>query len=146
MKLSVVIPAHNEEGSIDATVGAIGDRLQRAEIDYEILVVDDASADRTGQIARGLGAADARVRCLRSPYPNGFGFAVRAGLERFDGDAVAIMMADASDDPDDAVAYHRLLCACCMSSSSTTSAVATTGARTPSRRARGAGASAPPAR
>ncbi len=109
VKLSVVIPAHNEEGSIAATVTAVCARLRRAEIDHEILVVDDASSDRTVAIVAELAARDARVRCLRSPYPNGFGFAVRAGLERFEGDAVAIMMADGSDDPDDLVAYHRLL-------------------------------------
>ena len=39
------------------------------------------------------------MRCVRSHYKNGFGLAVRAGLERFEGDAVAIMMADASDQP-----------------------------------------------
>jgi dolichol-phosphate mannosyltransferase len=49
------------------------------------------------------------VRCLRSPYPNGFGFAVRAGLDAYTGDAVAIVMADGSDDALDLVAYYRLL-------------------------------------
>ena len=45
----------------------------------------------------------------RSHYPRGFGFTVRAGLDEFEGDAVAIVMADASDDPADLVRYHRLL-------------------------------------
>jgi dolichol-phosphate mannosyltransferase len=111
VKLSVVIPAHNEQGSIAVTAAAVADRLQRAEIDHEILVIDDASTDRTGEIVAALAERDARVRCVLSPYPNGFGFAVRAGLERFEGDCVAIMMADGSDDPDDLVSYHRLLCA-----------------------------------
>jgi dolichol-phosphate mannosyltransferase len=56
-----------------------------------------------------MAEANPRVRCLRSPHPPGFGFAVRAGLEAFSGDAVAIVMADASDDPRDLVSYHRLL-------------------------------------
>ena len=59
-------------------------------------------------IAR-LAEADPNVRYVRSPYRNGFGFAVRAGLDVFEGDAVAIMMADLSDSPDDLVAYYRLL-------------------------------------
>ena len=50
-----------------------------------------------------------QVRCLPSPYQNGFGFAVRAGLEAFEGDAVAIVMADGSDSPEDLVSYQRLL-------------------------------------
>jgi dolichol-phosphate mannosyltransferase len=55
--------------------------------------------------------ANPKVRYARSPYRNGFGFAVRAGLEQFTGDAVAIMMADGSDHPDDLLAYYRLLAA-----------------------------------
>jgi len=49
------------------------------------------------------------VRCVRNEGQHGFGFAVRCGLDAFTGDAVAIVMADLSDAPDDLVAYHRLL-------------------------------------
>jgi len=111
MKLSVVIPARNEEGSIAATVQALTAALGREDIPYEILIVDDASTDGTADEVGRLAEGDADVRYLRSPYRNGFGFAVRAGLEAFTGDAVAIVMADGSDDPDDLVAYHRLLSA-----------------------------------
>ena len=109
LKLSVVIPAHDEEASISDTVVGITDALIREAVDYEVVVVDDGSVDDTvGAVAR-LTAADPRVRCIRSPYRNGFGFAVRAGLEQYTGDAVAIMMADGSDSPDDLVSYYRLL-------------------------------------
>jgi dolichol-phosphate mannosyltransferase len=109
VKLSVLIPAHDEADSIVDTVQAIEAGLDKAAIDYEILVVDDASTDGTGGLVRELAAANARVRCLRSPNPPGFGFAVRAGLDAFAGDAVVVAMADASDDPEDIVAYHRTL-------------------------------------
>jgi len=49
------------------------------------------------------------VRCEGSHNPSGFGFAVRAGLDHYTGDAVAVMMADGSDDPEDLVLYYRLL-------------------------------------
>jgi len=111
VKLSVVIPAHDEEESIAGTVSEIAKALADEGIDYEILVVDDASGDRTADVVAQLVERDERVRCIRSPYRNGFGFAVRAGLERYEGDAVAIVMADGSDSPRDLVAYHRLLCA-----------------------------------
>ena len=111
MKLSVVIPARNEEGSIAATVGELTAALRRAEITYEIVIVDDASTDGTADAVGRLAEADEGVRYLRSPYRNGFGFAVRAGLEAFTGDAVTIVMADGSDDPEDVVAYQRLLAA-----------------------------------
>jgi dolichol-phosphate mannosyltransferase len=111
MRLSVVIPARNEEGSIAETVGELTAALRRAEIAYEIVIVDDASTDRTADVVGRLAEVDGDVRYLRSPYRNGFGFAVRAGLEAFTGDAVAIVMADGSDDPEDVVAYHHLLAA-----------------------------------
>jgi dolichol-phosphate mannosyltransferase len=109
VKLSVVIPAHNESGSIAATVTSIARCLDENAVDYEILVIDDSSTDDTAAIVERSAADNARLRCLRSHNPPGFGFAVRAGLERFEGDAVAIVMADASDDPGDIVAYHRAL-------------------------------------
>lgn len=109
MKLSVVIPAHNEVGSVGETVDGASAALDRAEIDHEILVVDDASGDGTAAAVQERAERDPRIRVLRSHYPRGFGFAVRAGLDRFDGDAVAIMMADSSDDPEDLVRYHAVL-------------------------------------
>jgi dolichol-phosphate mannosyltransferase len=109
VKLSVVIPAHDEVGSIAATVAAIADRLETAGIDYELIVVDDASGDGTGGLVRSIAAANPRVRYERSPHPAGFGYAVRHGLSCYRGDAVAIMMADASDSPDDLLSYYRVL-------------------------------------
>jgi dolichol-phosphate mannosyltransferase len=111
LKLSVVIPAHNEEGCIAQTVTAITHALARSAIDYEVVVVDDGSGDGTAAVVKHLAEADARVRYVASPYRNGYGFAVRAGLEHYTGDAVAIMMADGSDSPEDLVSYHRLLLA-----------------------------------
>jgi dolichol-phosphate mannosyltransferase len=108
VKLSVVIPAHNEAGSIAETVEGVRAALQAAAIPYEIVVIDDGSSDGTLAIVQAL-AADGDVRGFRSHYEGGFGHAVRAGLERFEGDAVAIVMADASDDPRDLVLYYRVL-------------------------------------
>jgi dolichol-phosphate mannosyltransferase len=109
VKLSVVIPAQDEAGSIAATVEGVVDVLHREEIDYEVIVIDDGSRDPTREVVDRIGASNPRVRCHPSHYERGFGFAVRAGLDEFSGDAVAIVMADASDDPEDLVRYHRLL-------------------------------------
>jgi dolichol-phosphate mannosyltransferase len=109
VKLSVVIPAHNEAEVIAPTVGAVAAALEAAGRDYEIVVVDDASTDGTGQIVSALSQQNPRIRVLRSHYTNGFGFAVRAGLDVFEGDAVAIMMGDGSDDPRDLLRYAQLL-------------------------------------
>jgi dolichol-phosphate mannosyltransferase len=109
LSLSVVIPAHNESGSIRVTVEAIVGVLEREQVEYEIVVVDDASTDGTEQIVESLSAENSRIRYHRSHNPPGFGFTVRAGLDLFRGDAVAIVMADGSDDPEDLVRYYRVL-------------------------------------
>jgi dolichol-phosphate mannosyltransferase len=109
MKLSVIIPAHDEEESIAETVRPLSQILSSEEIDHEIIVVNDHSSDRTASIVARLSSSIPNVRGLTNLGKVGFGYAVRAGLEAFEGDAVAIVMADRSDDPYDIVKYCRLL-------------------------------------
>ncbi len=109
MKLSVVIPARNEEGTVGSTVDSIRSRLRREGIAYEVIVVDDGSSDGTASEVEKRSREDADVRLLRNGGPNGFGYAVATGLDAFHGDAVAIMMADGSDDVEDLVRYFVIL-------------------------------------
>jgi dolichol-phosphate mannosyltransferase len=105
--LSVVIPAHNEEGRIEATVRTFATALRREAIRFEILVVNDNSRDHTEAILKRLDQEIPELRYLNNAPPNGFGFAVRAGLAAFHGEAVAVVMADQSDLPEDLVRYYR---------------------------------------
>jgi dolichol-phosphate mannosyltransferase len=107
--LSVVIPTHNEEGHIAETVQNLAASLSKAGIAYEILVINDNSSDGTERILTTLSAAGIGVRHVNNPPPHGFGFAVRRGLAEFRGEAVAIVMADGSDDPADVIAFYRKL-------------------------------------
>src|SRR5262245_30218208 len=107
--LSVVIPAHNEEGHIGGTVEGVVAALEKAEIRYEVLVVNDNSVDTTEKIVHDLARKNPAVRCISSEPPNGFGFAVRRGLVEFQGDTVAIFMADGSDSAADLVVFYRKL-------------------------------------
>ncbi len=109
MKLSVVIPAYNEEGSIAETVGSVIDVLAENQIDHEILVVNDRSTDHTAEILQTLQKQYATLRFVTNNGPNGFGYAVRYGLERFTGDCVAVMMADLSDSPEDLLKFYRTM-------------------------------------
>jgi len=109
MKLSVVIPAHNEEGCLETTVSSLVAALRYENIPHEILVVNDNSSDGTLNICRELAEHFESVRYANNQPPNGFGFAVRCGLREFRGDAVAIVMADGSDDPRDLVTGFRKL-------------------------------------
>jgi dolichol-phosphate mannosyltransferase len=107
--LSIVIPAHNEEGHIAETVQGLASALRDAGIDYEILVINDNSSDGTERILAGLSRVDSGIRYVNNLPPNGFGFAVRRGLAEFRGEAVAIVMGDGSDDPADVVAFYEKL-------------------------------------
>jgi dolichol-phosphate mannosyltransferase len=109
LKLSVVMPAQNEEGSVKRTVDGVVAVLEREGIDYEVVVVNDDSEDSTEAVIAAMGEQNPRVRVHRSHNERGFGNAIRAGLDVYTGDAVAIVMADASDDPEDLVRYYRLL-------------------------------------
>jgi len=107
--LSIVIPAYNEEDCIVQTVRTISTVLEQENIDYEILVVNDNSKDNTEQLLQQLNSQNSKLRYINNYYPNGFGFAVRCGLENFTKDAVAVVMADSSDAPEDIVSYYHKL-------------------------------------
>jgi dolichol-phosphate mannosyltransferase len=107
--LSVVIPAHNEAESLEITVSTLITMLETARINHEIVVVDDNSADGSRDILAALAAKYHTLSVIDNTPPNGFGLAVRAGLDACRGDAIAIMMADGSDDPADLVKYYRKL-------------------------------------
>lgn len=106
---SVVIPAHNEEESLPPTVRAIYEVFVREKIPHEIVVVDDGSKDHTWQVLQELKAAIPTLAPVQNLGNHGFGRAVTCGLNHIKGDACVIMMADASDDPEDAVRYWHLL-------------------------------------
>lgn len=107
MKLSVVIPAYNEAGSIGETLSALYTRLVAEGIEHEIVVTNDNSKDDTLARLQVLGQQIPTLTYYTNPGPNGFGYAVRYGLERYRGDCVAVMMADLSDDPADLVRFYR---------------------------------------
>ena len=107
MLLSIVIPAYNEEESIIETIDSLVVVLSKENIEHEILIVNDNSKDNTEQVLIQLGEKYPSVRYVTNLGPNGFGYAIRYGLERFTGDCVAIMMADLSDSPEDLVLFYR---------------------------------------
>src|SRR5438067_1360328 len=107
--LSVIIPARNEEESLPSTLADLVATFAAEEIPHEIVVVDDGSSDRTWAVLQELKEKYPTLAPTRNTGDNGFGRAVIWGLDHSRGDAVVIMMADASDAPADAVTYWRLL-------------------------------------
>ncbi|NWG45407.1 MAG: glycosyltransferase family 2 protein [Alphaproteobacteria bacterium] len=106
---SIVMPAYNEEAVIGKTLRDLSDHLEAEGFRYEILAVDDGSADRTGEIVTALAAERPAIRLVRNPGPGGYGFAIRRGLDVYRGDAVVIVTADGADAPKDVAAYFRAI-------------------------------------
>ncbi len=111
MKLSVVIPAYNEEESISETLRSLYATLKKYAIPHEIWVTNDNSKDNTLGVLQELQKEIPTLVFETNKGANGFGYAVRYGLERFSGDCVAVFMADMSDDPEDLVRYYNTMLA-----------------------------------
>ena len=107
--LSVVIPARDEEGAVASTVEHLHVELRLQGIPHEIVVVDDGSRDATWDVLQQLQASIPEVVALQNRGPHGFGRAVVCGISRAQGDALAIMMADESDDCRDVARYWNKL-------------------------------------
>ena len=106
---SVVLPARDEEASLPPTLRAIYAAFTSAGIPHELIVVDDGSKDSTWAVLQSLRSEIPTLAPVQNPGPHGFGRAIVYGLNHMRGDAVVIMMADASDSPADAVRYWHLL-------------------------------------
>jgi len=100
MKISVIIPAHNEE----RTIAEIIRRVKAVNLTKEIIVIDDASTDTTGyvldRISREQDFGD-QIKVIRHAQNQGKGAAIRAGLKEAVGDIVIIQDADLEYDPQD---------------------------------------------
>jgi dolichol-phosphate mannosyltransferase len=96
MKLAIIVPVHNEEENILETISKIEDSL--ANIDYELVVVNDHSLDRTVEIVNGLCSKYSNLRLVDNRLDNGFANALRTGFMNFNAEAVIPIMGDLCDD------------------------------------------------
>jgi glycosyltransferase involved in cell wall biosynthesis len=91
-RLSIILPAKNEAPALAALLP----RLRAAQVEAEIIVVDDGSTDDTRSICRSSG-----VECLSSPYSMGNGAAIKRGARAATGDILVFMDGDGQHDPAD---------------------------------------------
>jgi glycosyltransferase involved in cell wall biosynthesis len=92
--ISVVLPAHNEEGNIEAVTLRALEVLPGIAEQFEILIVDDGSKDRTGAIAERLASEDSRVKVIHHARNRGYGHAWRSGISAATGDWIFFMDSD----------------------------------------------------
>lgn len=93
--LSVVVPAYNEEATLETVVHKL---LQLPQL-LEVVIVDDCSSDRTGEVATKLVNEDYRVSYLRHPHNRGKTQALKTGFAATHGEIVIVQDADLEYDP-----------------------------------------------
>jgi len=104
---TVLVPAYNEEENIVPTLRSLANELRAEGIPFELLVVNDNSTDRTPHVVEEARGELPEIRLVHNLPPGGLGRAVRCGLYHFQGEVVAIVMADSSDNPKDVVRCYR---------------------------------------
>jgi glycosyltransferase involved in cell wall biosynthesis len=105
--LSVFLPCHNEEGNVERVVKGFAAILPNVADDYEIIVVDDGSRDRTGEIADRMAAADPHVKVVHHPINRGYGGAVISGVRAATLPYVLLSDGDGQFDPGDVALLAR---------------------------------------
>lgn len=105
MKISVVIPAHNEERIIERTLTSVSQALDNHKVDYEIIAVDDNSNDNTLELMKEVARLNERIKPVykgsRKPGPTGEGSALMFGFNHSMGDIIVSFLGDLSEDPED---------------------------------------------
>ena len=106
LKLSIIIPAKDEEGDIENTIISIHNILKTNNVEHEILIINDHSVDSTLEILSSLEKKIKELKIINNSGKPGFGLAIRQVLENYSGDIVAIVMADGSDSPKDLINFY----------------------------------------
>ena len=109
MELCVIIPAKNEMLTLTETIDNIQKKLE-GEIPHNILVINDHSDDGTLQLLENLSRIYSNLKFVSNEWEGGVGNAIRFGLSQWQGDIVAICMADGSDAPEDILLSYKMIC------------------------------------
>ena len=107
--LSVVLPAHNEEEAVATTVSEVLETLPAWMLDFEVIVVDDGSRDRTGVILDTMSATHACLKIIHHPVNQGYGAALLSGFEAASRDLTFFMDSDGQFDIHDLARFLPLI-------------------------------------
>lgn len=81
ISFSLILPCYNEEGIIEKTIRSTLEWASQAAVDFELIVVDDGSADRSAAILQKIAAEDGRIRVIRHEHNQGYANAIRTGID-----------------------------------------------------------------
>lgn len=79
--ITIIIPAYQEEGNIEAAIDNVLNVAQKTTLDYEIIVIDDGSSDKTGEFARLKAQSNPNVRVAVNASNQGFGYSFARGVK-----------------------------------------------------------------
>jgi glycosyltransferase involved in cell wall biosynthesis len=99
--VSVVVPALNEQDTVQRAIEWTLSVLAEMTDDYEVVVVDDGSTDETGRIADALAARSAHVRVIHNANPSGYGGALHSGFTAARKELIGLITADCEFHPTD---------------------------------------------
>ncbi|WP_340819085.1 flippase-like domain-containing protein [Methanolobus sp. WCC4] len=102
-QISIVVPAHNEEGNLYNLFTRLIPALEQNKEtrDFEVVIVNDNSTDKTAVIIDDFASKDPRIKPVHRTSTPGFGNAIKTGLKKASGNIMIPVMADLSDDPND---------------------------------------------
>ena len=110
MALSLVIPFYNEEKNVREVIGGLFDTFQRSSIDYELILVNNGSTDKTPQILEGLAREKpGAVKVVHVSVNQGYGWGIINGLKRVSGKYVGFMDGDGQIKPSDVLRVYSKL-------------------------------------
>lgn len=107
--LSVIVPALNEEVSLRPTISGLIDVLNKAKIDWEIILVNDGSSDRTASVAEQLMKSSPEIKLINHERPMGIGACFRDGIKKSTKEAITWFPGDGENNPDELIKYLPLI-------------------------------------
>ena len=95
--ISIIMAAYNAEKTIEQAINSV---LSQTYTNFELLVVNDCSTDRTAELVKSIAAKDSRVRLISNVKNNGVSYTRKHGLEEAKGDWIAILDSDDAWEPE----------------------------------------------
>ena len=106
--ISIIIPSYNEEGNIEHTADVVAEIMEKNNIDYEMVFVNDGSKDRTWEILSDLASGREHITAVNFSRNFGKESAIFAGLETAKGDACVLMDCDLQHPPEVIVEMYNI--------------------------------------
>ncbi len=109
LDITVVMPALDEEKNILSAINAVLESFRDFGINGEIVVINDGSSDKTGELVKDVIGKENRVRTIRHDSPQGIGASFWEGVDAARGDIVVMLPGDNENDPGEILRYYKLL-------------------------------------